>query len=80
MEHKENHYRELLTDWGLVEKWCGRIAELPEYFIESAVHRIPAGTAQEVERRRLCEFLVVRRLSLLEQIKRHPALFPALSS
>lgn len=41
MDHKGNYYRELLQDWGLVEKWCERIRILPAFAIESAVARVP---------------------------------------
>ena len=82
MDHKENHYREFLTDWSLVEQWCDRIRSLPEYVIESAANRIPKQLSVPTmeERHRLIEFLVRRREYLFEHINRFKVAFPGLPS
>jgi hypothetical protein len=79
MDAKGNHYREFLTDWGLVREWCERIGKLPEFLIEAAVDRIPSTAAQDVERQRLVEFLINRRGRLYDQIKGCVESFPGLS-
>ena len=80
MDHKENHYREFLSDWKLVDYWCDRIRTLPDFVIESAIERIPADLSRPTpeERKRLIEFLCRRKLSLKQQIERHPDCFMGL--
>lgn len=80
MDHKGNHYREFLTDWGLVERWCQRIAQLPDFLIDSAVNRIPADVdlPSAVERNKLREFLVKRKGYLFEHIVRWQGRFAGL--
>lgn len=80
MDHKGNHYREFLTDWALVERWCQKIAALPEFVIESAVGRVPVGLdpPSPVERQRLGDFLIRRKGYLLDHIQRWPDRFPGL--
>jgi hypothetical protein len=68
MDHKANHYRESLTDWSLVQEWCHRIQQLPDFLLKSAVHRIPSGCVNQTERDRLLEFLLKRREYLYDQI------------
>ena len=79
-KNPQDYYFQLLQRWELVEKWCARIRELPDYVVENAVTRIPAGieppTAEE--RRTLVEFLKHRRNYLLEHIRSCPELFPGL--
>ncbi len=73
MDHKENHYREFLSEWNLVDQWCDRIAGLPDFAIESAVGRIPMDLSRPSpdERNRLIEFLCRRKRNLRELIERH---------
>ena len=40
-ENPRDYYFQLLTDWSLVEKWCDRLRQIPEYIIDTAVWRIP---------------------------------------
>jgi hypothetical protein len=82
-EHNpQNYYFQLLSDWNLVEKWCERIRQLPDFILENAVRRIPAEieppTAEE--RQNLVEFLKGRRGYLLEHIRACLDLFPGLSA
>lgn len=80
MDHKGNHYREFLTEWQYVEKWCERIRALPDFLIEAAVGRIPVNLARpdDAERRRLLEFLLSRRAYLFDQILENRSYFPEL--
>ncbi|RJP30961.1 MAG: hypothetical protein C4547_16180 [Phycisphaerales bacterium] len=80
MDHKGNHYREFLTDWKLVDRWCERIRLLPEYLIRAAVARIPESSPQPDadERQRLVKFLIARRGYLLEHRVRWQVCFPGL--
>jgi hypothetical protein len=78
MDHKENQYRQLLTNWELVREWCDRIARIPDYLIESAVSQIPANSAGQAERRRLVEFLSKRRDYLYDHIRLNVDKFPGL--
>jgi hypothetical protein len=78
MDYKKNVYRELLRDWTLVEKWCDRIRQIPPFLLEAAVDKIPHGSATEVERKALVDFLVRRRTCLLDQIKESKDAFPGL--
>ncbi len=80
MDHKKNHYREYLTDWALVEEWCARIKELPDFLVEGIVARVPKGLARPTaeERGELASFLVKRRTYLFDHIAGNPALFPGL--
>lgn len=82
MDHKENHYREFLTDWKLTEEWCQRIGTLPEYLIEAAVERIPGNAAvpAKAERDRLKGFLSKRRQYLFDHILKWQDRFPGLPS
>ena len=66
-KNPQNYYFQLLHNWELVEKWCQRIGQLPDYVIESAVQRIPADIEppNNAERLRLVEFLKHRRNHLL---------------
>lgn len=80
MDHKGNHYREFLTDWNLVDKWCGRILSIPDFVIESAVLRIPNELTRptSAERLRLIEFLNRRKLLLKSLIEESAELFTGL--
>jgi hypothetical protein len=80
MDHKKNHFREYLTDWALVEEWCARIRQLPDFLVEGIVSRIPADLSRPTveERRELARFLLKRRTYLFDQIADNPALFPGL--
>ncbi len=81
-EHNpQNYYFQLLTDWSLVEKWCDRLRQLPDFVLENAVRRIPdeIEPPNAAERQGLVEFLKQRRVYLLEQIRNCRAdLFPGL--
>lgn len=80
MDHKGNVYRQLVTRWDLVERWCRRVEQLPDYVIEAAVGRIPddLGRPTPEERAALRVFLLERRTRLLGQIAANPALFSGL--
>lgn len=80
MDHKDNHYREFLTDRGLVRKWCDRIQQLPDFMLEAAVDRIPKELPRpdESERKRLVAFLVRRRSYLFEHIEKWKSHFGGL--
>jgi hypothetical protein len=80
MDHKGSHYREFLTDWSLVEKWCRRIKALPDFLISAAVDRIPANVSppETAERERLAQFLLARREYLFDHILKWQMLFPGL--
>ena len=80
MDHKGNHYREFLTDWDLVKKWCERIEALPEFLIRAAVDRIPTRMTppEGAERQRLAEFLLARRGYLFDHILKRQKYFPGL--
>lgn len=80
MDHRENYYRQLLTDWPLVEKWCERVKAVPEFQIVAAVARIPSELERpnEAERAKLEEFLLARRLDLFDQILKHRSCFSGL--
>lgn len=82
MDHKGNYYRERLTDWTLVEKYCERIRQLPDFVIESAVARVPrnADCPTSAELARLCDFLIRRKNYLIDQIRQHKACFSGLPS
>ncbi|MDR3620948.1 MAG: hypothetical protein P4L85_16470 [Paludisphaera borealis] len=75
-----NYYFQLLESWELVEKWCQRIRELPDFILENAVNRIPPDIEPPTpeERRMLVEFLKKRRGYLLEHIESRRDLFPSL--
>lgn len=77
---QKNHYWEFLTDWNLVETWCDRIRQLPDFVIQSAVDRIPDYLAQPTaaERSALTEFLVARKGYLLDHIIERAELFAGL--
>lgn len=81
MDHKGNHYWEFLTDWDLVQKWCDRIRQLPDFMLEAAVARIPKALPHpdESERRRLADFLLARRSYLFEHIEKWTSHFRGLS-
>lgn len=80
MDHKQNTYREFLTDWDAVRTWCDKIKTLPDYFIDSVVDRIPQelDRPNESERRALVDFLKARRATLFDQIEKSRNLFPDL--
>ncbi len=80
MDHKENHYREFLTDPAMVRQWCDRVETLPDYLVEAAVDRIPAELARPTkqERERLKEFLLARRRRLFDDIMGKRDFFPGL--
>jgi hypothetical protein len=80
MDHKVNRYREFLKEWGLVEKWCSRIEQLPDFVIESAVDRIPHVPSQlnPEERDALKSFLLRRKSYLFDHICRWSDLFAGL--
>ena len=82
MDHKGNYYRQLLTDWVLVEKWSERIRAVPNFAIESAVARVPrtADCPSTEETERLTDFLVERKDYLLDHIRQWKACFPGLPS
>jgi hypothetical protein len=82
MDRKGNYYRECLTDWNLVEKWCSLVGQLPDFAIRSAVSRVPASAPSptKAELARLTEFLIRRKGYLLEHIQRWKACFPGLPS
>jgi hypothetical protein len=81
MDHKQNLYRDFLTDWGFVKKWCSRIGQLPDFVIEHAVDRIPRDLVQPSgdERAALKRFLTRRKTYLLDHIRRWATLFPGLN-
>ena len=76
-----SYYFQLLRNWSIVEKWCSRIRQLPDYVIESAVKRIPEdfNPPTEHERLRLIEFLKKRRVYLIDHIRENQNLFPELT-
>lgn len=78
MDHKGSHYREFLSDWNLVRRWCERIRQLPDFVIEAAVSRIPPASATAAERERLLRFLVRRRGYLFDHIVAHRQKFTGL--
>jgi hypothetical protein len=80
MDHKGNLYREMIDDWNLVEMWCQRIRQLPDYVIDAAMARIPDDLTRPTteEREALRDFLLNRRGVLLRQIRANLALFPKL--
>ncbi|MBI3823921.1 MAG: hypothetical protein HY289_14730 [Planctomycetes bacterium] len=82
MDHKGNYYRQCLTDWNLVEKWCNLVGQLPDFVIQSAVLRAPVSAAcpTKPELDRLTEFLVKRKRYLLEHIRRWKTCFTGLPS
>lgn len=57
-KNPENYYFQLLSDWSLIEKWCTRVQQLPDFVLEAAAERIPAdiGPPTVDERQRLVEF------------------------
>jgi hypothetical protein len=77
MSHKDNHYFEFLNDWSLVEEWCSRIAQLPDFLIEAAVARIPSYVSRPNgdERKRVIDFLVARKVNMLDRIIQRRDLF-----
>ena len=79
-KNPQNYYFQLLHSWELVEKWCQRIEQLPDYVIESAVQRVPSDIEppNNAERIRLVDFLKRRRHDLLNQIRANTDLFPGL--
>ncbi|HKI33407.1 MAG TPA: hypothetical protein VKA46_16250 [Gemmataceae bacterium] len=81
MDHKRNHDREFLTDWSLVERWCQRIASLPDFLIEGALGRVPADDSppSPAERSSLRDFLIKRKGYLFDHILRWQSHFPGLS-
>jgi len=80
-ENADNYYFELLTNATLVEEWCERIRQLPDYVIESAVARIPNEVEPPTheERRALVAFLKERRGYLREHIFACQDKFPSLA-
>lgn len=80
MDHKGNVYRQLLTRWDLVESWCRRVEQLPDYVIDAAIARVPDDLRRPTSRERtaLREFLLERRTRLLGQITANPDLFAGL--
>ena len=80
-KNPQNYYFQLLRNWGLVEKWCQRLEQLPDYVIESAVQRVPSDIEppNNAERIRLVDFLKKRRHDLLSQIRSNTDLFPGLA-
>ncbi len=81
MDHKNNVYREVVSRWDLVELWCRRVAQLPDYVINAAIDRIPEDLDRPTpeEREVLRAFLLQRRRRLLKQIVARAAMFPNLS-
>lgn len=81
-KNSDNYYFQFLRDWSLVEKWCGRVQQLPDYVLEAAVGRIPMDMEppNRDERVRLVEFLKNRRGYLIEHIRQNRDLFPGLSA
>ena len=81
-EHDPQNYDfQLLTDWNLVEKWCERLRQLPDFILENAVRRVPEEIEPPTadERQSLVEFLKERRGYLLEHIRDcRDELFPGL--
>lgn len=77
MAHKENHYFEFLTDWRLVEFWCERVRQLPDFLIEGIVDRLPRHLERPAddERDRLKKFLIARKERLMDDIIKWQALF-----
>ncbi|MCA9128599.1 MAG: hypothetical protein KDB22_16040 [Planctomycetales bacterium] len=80
-ENPQDYYFQLLTDWSLVEKWCERLRQIPEYIIETAVRRIPESIVPPdgEERKRLRRFLKQRPCYLFDQIKNNLDLFTGLN-
>jgi hypothetical protein len=80
MDHKDNVYRQLVSQWNLVQSWCRRIEQLPDYVIDAAIARIPVDLARPSpdERDALRSFLLDRRGRLLAQIAANPTMFPGL--
>jgi hypothetical protein len=61
----------------MVEQWYGRINQLPDYVIESAINRIPpeVNPPTPAERKKLREFLVKRKGYLFDHIIRQRSHF-----
>ena len=80
MDHKGNYYRELLSDWSLVRRWCDRIARIPDFMIEAIIDRIPRQLPHPSvkERERLRDFLLARRSTLFDRIVGARHRFPGL--
>ncbi len=81
-ENPDDYYFQLLSDWPLVEQWCARFSQIPEFIIEAAVQRIPESVVppDAAERQRLIAFLKNRPDYLLDQIKNNLSLFPGLKT
>lgn len=80
-ENPGSLYFQFLNDRSLVDKWCERIKQIPDYVIERAVERIPQHITppDQNERLRLIDFLKKRRDYLKSHIVSNPELFPGLN-
>jgi hypothetical protein len=81
MDHKGNRYREFLTDWKLVQLWCERVRELPDFLISAAVQKVPneLSIPTPAERAELKEFFQSRKVYLMDHIIKWQSYFPGLS-
>lgn len=76
-----NYYFQLLKRWDLVNKWCQRISQIPDFVLENAINRIPSDIEppNRDERYQLLEFLAAQRTYLLSHIQKSVDLFPGLA-
>ncbi len=79
-ERPQEYYFQALKDWPVIEDWCEKIRQIPDFAIDAAVERIPSQVLPPnmAERQRLREFLKKRRQYLLEHIKHNTDLFQGL--
>ena len=81
-KNPDSYYFRLLREPALIDKWCQRIRQLPDYVLENAVARIPVDIEPPSadERRELFGFLDRRRTYLQQHIYAARDLFPDLSA
>lgn len=78
MFDKPYGFMEGMTSWQHIEAWCRRIAEIPSYFINATIDKIPAELLTNEEREFLFDFLDKRKSMMKRIIESHASLFPAL--
>ena len=68
------------TSWEHIDEWCGRIAQIPSYFLRAVIDNLPRELLSDEEREYLISFLEQRKMEMKTIIESHSHLFAALKS
>lgn len=75
MFDKTHHCLHWLTDWGLVHRWCDRIAQIPDWQLGNVVGEVPDDLLPKPEADALVEFLMARKGRMLDIVRSCQDLF-----